>query len=74
MLNTYTVHGPHESSIVERVQKTIKACMFHYFTYKNCYKYKNILDHMASAYNVNVHKTLNNNNTLSIFLLLNNTI
>ena len=55
LIHTY---GPHKSSIVERVQRTIKERMFRYFTHKITYRYIDILDSLAKSYNESVHRTI----------------
>jgi transposase InsO family protein len=44
-------------SVVERVHRTIKNKMYKYFTYKNTYRYKDVLPKFVRAYNATVHSS-----------------
>lgn len=44
-------------AVVERVQRTIRDRLYKYFTYKNTYRYIDILPKFVKAYNDSVHST-----------------
>lgn len=45
-------------SIAERVIRTIKGRLFKYLTYKNTYKYVDVLDKIINGYNESYHRTI----------------
>ena len=55
VIHTYS---PSKASIVERVQRTIKSKISKYFTYKNSYKFIDVLQKFAESYNATHHSTL----------------
>jgi hypothetical protein len=44
-------------SIVERAHRTVKSKIYKYFTYKNTYRYIDVLPKFVKAYNATVHTT-----------------
>ena len=42
-------------SIVERVQRTVRDNLYKYFTYKNTYRFVDVLSDFVSGYNATVH-------------------
>ena len=55
VIHTYS---PSKAAIAERVQRTIKSKILKYFTYKNTYRYIDILQKFAESYNATHHSTL----------------
>ena len=47
-----------KAAVVERVNRTLKTRMWRYLTYKNTYRYVDVLDKLVNAYNNNVHRSL----------------
>jgi hypothetical protein len=47
-----------KAAVVERVNRTLKTRMWRYLTYKNTYRYIDVLDKLVSAYNNSEHKSL----------------
>lgn len=47
-----------KAAVVERVNRTLKTRMWRYLTYKNTYRYINVLDKLVSAYNKSPHSSL----------------
>lgn len=45
-------------AIAERVIRTIKGRLFKYLTYKNTYRYIDVLDKIVNAYNKSYHRTI----------------
>lgn len=55
----YTTRNPDtKAAIVERFHRTIKARMWRYLTYKNTYRYIDVLDLLVEAYNNSYHTTI----------------
>ena len=48
-----------KANYAERVIRSIKALMYRYFTYKQTYKYSDILQDLVSNYNHRTHRSLN---------------
>jgi len=42
-------------SVVERAHRTIRDGLYEYFTYKNTYRYIDVLPKFVSAYNETIH-------------------
>ena len=42
-------------SVVERAHRTVKTKIYKYFTYKNTYRYIDVLPKFVKAYNTTVH-------------------
>lgn len=49
-----------KAAVVERVNRTLKTRMWRYLTYKNTYRYIDVLDKLVYAYNNSTHKSLGN--------------
>jgi transposase InsO family protein len=49
-----------KAAVVERVNRTLKSRMWRYLTYKNTYRYIDVLDKLVDAYNSSVHRSLGN--------------
>lgn len=47
-----------KAAVVERVNRTLKTRMWRYLTYKNTYRYIDVLDQLVDAYNHSPHKSL----------------
>ena len=46
-----------KSSVVKRVKRTLREKLNKYFTFKNCYRYIDVLRNFVSAFNDTVHTT-----------------
>lgn len=58
-INYYTTNNPDiKASIVERFQRTLKMRMWRYFTYKNSYRYIDILQDLVFSYNHSFHSSI----------------
>lgn len=58
-INHYTTENQEiKASIVERVQRTIKAKIFRYFTNRNTYRYIDVLSDLVRSYNNTMHSTI----------------
>lgn len=58
-INYYTTNNPDiKASIVERFQRTLKMKMWRYFTFKNTYRYVDILQNLVFSYNHSVHSSI----------------
>ena len=65
-------------SVVERFNRTLKTKMYKYFTYKNTYRYIDVLQDFITAYNNTVHSTtgiapanVNETNVLDVWRRMN---
>ena len=65
-------------SVVERFNRTLKTKMYKYFTYKNSYRYIDVLQDFLTAYNNTVHSTtgkapskINETNVLEVWRRMN---
>lgn len=47
-----------KAAVVERVNRTLKSRMWRYLTYKNTYRYVDVLDKLVNAYNNSQHRSL----------------
>lgn len=47
-----------KAAVVERVNRTLKTRMWRYLTYKNTYRYIDVLDKLVRAYNSSQHRSL----------------
>lgn len=55
----FTTKNPDvKAAVVERVNRTLKSRMWRYLTYKNTYKYINVLDDLVRAYNNSKHRSI----------------
>lgn len=74
-INYYTTNNPDiKASIVERFQRTLKTKMWRYFTYKNTYKYIDVLQDLVYSYNHSFHSSIkmspcdvNSNNIMTVW-------
>lgn len=58
-INFYTSQNEEtKAAFVERLQRTYKAKMFRYFTYKRTLKYLDVLEDLMESYNNTVHSTI----------------
>ena len=55
----YVTHNETKANYAERVIRTLKALMYRYFTYKQTYKYDDILQDLVYNYNHSPHRSLN---------------
>lgn len=53
----YSSQSEYKASLVERLIKTIKNKLYRIFTYRNSYKYIDILQEVVKSYNNSVHRT-----------------
>jgi transposase InsO family protein len=55
----FTTRNPDvKAAVVERVNRTLKSRMWRYLTYKNTYKYIDVLPKLVSAYNNSKHRSI----------------
>jgi hypothetical protein len=45
-------------SIMERAQRTIRDKLYKYFTYKNTYRFVDVLQQFVQGYNATIHSTI----------------
>ncbi|GFR21963.1 uncharacterized transposon-derived protein F54H12.3 [Trichonephila clavata] len=57
-INHYSAEGDHKASVVERFNRTLKNKMFRVFTYRNSYKYVDILHLLVKSYNDTEHRNI----------------
>ncbi|GFR07566.1 uncharacterized transposon-derived protein F54H12.3 [Trichonephila clavata] len=57
-INHYSAEGDHKASVVERFNRTLKNKMFRVFTYRNSYKYVDILHLLVKSYNDTEHRSI----------------
>ncbi|GFR03771.1 uncharacterized transposon-derived protein F54H12.3 [Trichonephila clavata] len=57
-INHYSAEGDHKASVVERFNRTLKNKMFGVFTYRNSYKYVDILHLLVKSYNDTEHRSI----------------
>jgi hypothetical protein len=57
-IHLYSLDSELKACVVERFNRTLKEKMFRYFTYKNNYKYVEVLDHLVKSYNNSYHRTI----------------
>ena len=55
----YVTHNETKANYAERVIRTLKALMYRYFTYKQTYKYDDVLQDLVYNYNHSPHRSLN---------------
>lgn len=74
----FTTKNPDvKAAVVERVNRTLKTKMWRYLTYKNTYKYIDVLADLVSAYNHSKHRSIrmmpvqvNKKNTFQVWMNL----
>ena len=49
-----------KAAVVERVNRTLKSRMWRYLTYKNTYRYIDVLEQLVKSYNRSEHSSLGN--------------
>ena len=54
----YSTHSPLKTSIVERVQRTIRNRLWAYFTLKGSYRWIDVLDDIVYSYNHSKHRSI----------------
>lgn len=72
----YVTHNSDvKACFVERFNRTLKTKMYRYFTYKNAYRYIDILQNLVTAYNNTKHRSIkiapcevNENNILKVWM------
>lgn len=77
-INFYTTKNPDtKAAVVERFLKTIKTRLWRYFTYKNTFRYIDVIQALVRAYNHTVHSSIkmapakvNENNVLRVWRTL----
>ena len=57
-IHLYSLNSELKASVVERFNRTLKEKMYRYFTFKNSYKYSNVLDDFIESYNNSYHRTI----------------
>ena len=53
----YSSQSEHKASVVERFNRTLKTKLYRIFTYRNSYKYIDILDSVLKSYNSTKHSS-----------------
>jgi hypothetical protein len=73
-IELYFINSETKAAVVERFNRTIKERMWRYFTYKNTYRYIDILEKLIDSYNNSYHRSIktkpvlvNKNNSEQIF-------
>lgn len=56
-MNHYSSESEYKASVVERLNRTLKNRLYRIFTYRNSFKYVDILNSVLKAYNDSVHKS-----------------
>lgn len=77
-INYFTTKNPDvKAAVVERFNRTLKTRMWRYLTYKNTYKYIDILPNLLKAYNNSKHRSIKmapnevtTNNTFQVWMNL----
>lgn len=54
----YSTHSDTKASVVERFNRTLKEKLFRVFTYRNSYKYADVLNSLIKSYNHSVHRSI----------------
>lgn len=54
----YTTNSSLKASVIERFNRTIKEKMWRYFTFKNNFKYIDILNQLVDSYNNSYHRSI----------------
>ena len=62
----YTTQNETKASYAERVIRTLKTTMYRYFTYKQSYRYVDILQDLVRDYNQRPHSSLNGRSPVDI--------
>lgn len=58
-INFYVAKNPDiKCSVIERFNRTLKSKMFKYFTFKNTYRYVDMLQNLVHGYNNSTHSTI----------------
>ena len=53
----YSSHSENKASVVERFHRTLKSRLYRIFSYRNSYKYIDILDSVLKSYNSTKHRS-----------------
>ena len=56
-VNHYATHSEYKASVVERFNRTLKNKLYRVFTYRNSFKYLDILGSVLKSYNDSVHRS-----------------
>lgn len=56
-VNHYATHSEYKASVVERFNRTLKNKLYRIFTYRNSFKYLDILNSVLQSYNNSVHSS-----------------
>lgn len=57
-VNHYSTNSETKASVVERFNRTLKSKMYRVFTYRNSYKYIDVLKKLIQSYNNSVHRSI----------------
>lgn len=57
-VNHYASHSEYKASVVERFNRTLKNKLYRIFTYRNSFKYIDILDSVLKSYNNSLHRSI----------------
>lgn len=56
-INHYSSQSEFKASVIERFNKTLKGKLFRIFTWRNSYKYIDILEKVVESYNASIHRS-----------------
>ena len=54
----FTTNSEAKASVIERFNRTLKSKMFRYFTFKNTWKYVDVLSDLMESYNNSFHRSI----------------
>lgn len=57
-ISFFTTRSDKKAAVVERFNRTLKNRMWKYFTYKNTYRYVDVLQHLIDGYNNTYHRSI----------------
>ena len=57
-IKLYTLNSEMKASVVERFNRTLKEKMWRYFTFKQTYRYLDIIHDLIKSYNNTHHRTI----------------
>ena len=57
-IHHFSTRGDTKASVVERFNRTLKECMYRYFTAHNTYRYVEALSYLVQGYNTTKHRSI----------------
>lgn len=57
-VNHYVSHSEYKASVIERFNRTLKNKLYRIFTYRNSFKYIDVLDSVLKSYNDSIHRSI----------------